>query len=162
MTLDITIGNAEIVFWEFEADECSEYKLTVHSMELPDAPTFPHDNLTQNTNYRSMGYGAARSFEERTGYTFPAVGVHRITNLSLIEVQLKLAAYKEKVGDKVPGWVDNYATTEDGDRVRKSQSQIDEETENSNMSGNLARLMWMEWWMKWALENCGYPAMEVG
>ena len=26
--------------------------------------------------------------------------------------------------------------------------------------GDLARLMWLEWWMRWALENCQTPAIE--
>ncbi len=122
--------------------------LAVGTMRLPDAPTFEGDEITGNSNCRRPGYGVWMDFAHDTGLSdlFYAPGgimeqSHTMTVLNaghLAIVQESLALWRATFPNEIIGWGEN--ATERG--------------------MDFARLIWLEWWMRWAIEHCSVPAIE--
>lgn len=151
MAYDIYIGNA--VPTTIEEDDGSYYSVwggvTVNRVELEDAPSFPNDHMTGKGNSRHPGYGQWADFCSAVGLTdlfFNKAhglmrvhpGTFKLEFEHLVTVRDALYEYREAHPDAVPGW-------HDVDRVE---------------NGNLARLLWLEFWIDWALKNCERPAIH--
>ena len=111
----------------------------------PDAPRFDNDYLTENSNGRHPAYAGWYNFVDRAGLTDlffnnktglmrEHEGCENITSEHLKQVQDALTAWPK---DKQPGF-----------------------GENEGKDGILARLIWLEWWMRWAIENCKTPCLS--
>lgn len=122
----------------------------VEWLELPDAPAFPND-FRPRCNERSPSYSAWSAFCKETGltdYFYDArghlraghPGCVRITINDVNLVTAALEAYRLKT-TRQPG----FAAEGEDDTVYDYQ---------------LARLMWLHWWMVWAVENCENPAIQ--
>lgn len=122
----------------------------VHCPEitLPDAPAFLEDEMSAHNNGRHPSYSGWNDFvwdvglhefffHKQYGLMREHAGIFDITKEHLFVVQEALVDYRKKVGDIEPRF---------GSRYIKN--------------GNLARLIWLEWWMKWALANCKRPAIS--
>jgi hypothetical protein len=125
---------------------------TVEGAQSDDAPTFPHDDMTGNGNHRSPSYSGWSEFAKETGLErlffdksdgllerHP--GCKILTQAHHTEVLAALQR-RQKISTKPPGfegW--------NGEDRDKHDAQ-------------LARLMWLEWWMRWALANCETPAFQ--
>lgn len=147
MGYNIIIGNATPEFSKEYDELWAGWHCEVIS--LPDAPTFPGDEMTGNSNLRSPSYGVWGDFcrhagiydvfyDKRNSFRggHPGCIVLKKSDLERIrEARIKI----ERVSTLPPGFNDG-----------------DEEKYDST----LARLIWLEWWMDWALTNCETPAIE--
>ena len=131
-----------------EADEDTGALRTywsVEAVERPDAPLFVNDEMTGQTNARYPSYSAWAEFCRETGISslfynergrekagHPGAQVIRPEDLAL--VQRALAAWRAKAR-KPAGFGDDHDPL-------------------------LARLIWLEYWMRWALENCANPIIK--
>ena len=161
MSYDIYIGNAELES-EWPGDGYGPVAEWVVSLcEHTDAPCLPYDP-TGRSNCRSPGYIAWPNFceeagimpmwcDENAGFLRPHPGIKPLLPEHLATVRLKRIEWEAKHPDAIPGWDYNAGMFpapagewDDGVRGRDSV---------------LARLIWMEWWMGWALDNCERPAI---
>ena len=158
MGYGITIGNAVPVHSK-EDGELSAY-WDVPQLALDDAPKFPND-FTENTNHRSPSYTTWSQFTKESGLhtLFFAEwdglmcehpGCKMLNAEHLKEVQKALKKW-QKQSSKPPGFESNKFTATSIERI-----------DVGVYDHTLARLLWLEWWMRWALENCETPAIENG
>lgn len=116
------------------------------------APTFPNDDLTGNGNSRSPSYSVWDDFCRTVGlYDFfytPSGRLHAghpgcigITPHDVEFVSAALSRYRGR------------ATLPPGFEEYHYQGQ-------PRFDAHLARLIWLEWWMRWAVEYCETPAIE--
>ena len=154
MGYTIKIGNAKPVFKK-EYDELYA-AWEVEPMALETAPRFPGDP-TKNTNERSPTYCTWSDFldwaslkclfyDESDGLMrFRSEGGCTVIN-KMDYLEIKSALYRKKlstIGD--PGF-----------------DEVDKPEKYSFDQANLARLIWLEFWVRWALDNCETPAIEYG
>jgi hypothetical protein len=154
------IGNAEP---EFSKEDGKLYAAwTVSGTKSEDAPTFPGDELTGNGNSRSPSYSVWPEFCRAAGiYDLffddrgDLIGGHPgcilITDRHLSEVR---AASKrmQAAATKPPGFC-GYPKFD-----RESRKWIT--PDEGVYDHNLARILWLEWWMEWAVKNCDTPAIQ--
>ena len=118
-----------------------------------DAPIFPGDEMTGNGNSRSPSYSVWFDFccvtgirgifydnHDRLHASHP--GCIGITKEAADFVTSALAEYKSKA-TLPPGFEDDF--------MHKGPANYDY---------HLARLMWLEYWMQWAVKNCETPAIQ--
>jgi hypothetical protein len=148
MGYSITIGNA-VPFHskdEYELYACWD----VESATSDDAPTFINDQMTGNSNGRHPSYSGWSDFLQKTdlGDLFykdlmeQHPGCVQIKPEHYERVHSALESY-QKIATKPPGfgtWTDDVG-----------EIQYDP---------YLARLIWLDFWMKWALDNCETPAIR--
>lgn len=163
MGYTITIGNAVLKDYSDDPDGWDgQYvaRFDVAKVTHPDAPTFPHDEMTGQSNERSPSYTAwadtmraanlggvfhpeGTESDARNFYAFAQhPGCQVITPGMLAQVSAAVVRWRE-THDLPPGfmgwdWNEPEPTTHDA---------------------TLARLLWLEWWMDWALKNCERPAI---
>jgi len=136
--------------WEVEAETS------------PNAPTFINDEMTGSSNSRSPSYSAWHDFcnqagiyslfyDERGHLHAGHPGCVIITTDDLQQVSLALEAYREKAS--LPPGFSGYGVFNQG------TNQYDTPDEGK-YDPCLARLIWLEWWMRWATENCETPAIQ--
>jgi hypothetical protein len=137
MGYTIRIGNAVV------ADENVE-RVHVKQAHHEDAPAFPGDYAEQ-INERMPSYGQWESLANEAGLKSlffdkqrglltqnPACAV--LERAHLHEVQSAIERFRARFPEATP--------------------RFDMSTEDAH----LARLLWLEWWMEWALANCELPA----
>lgn len=146
MSYDIYIGQA--VFEELEPEEIAEGllpQLRVNRTEQPDAPTFSNDEMTGNGNSRHPAYSTWHDvtkivgledlfFNKKTGLMREHPGCFRLTNEHYNQIAAALERYQSRHPKAKPGFSDE-------------------------LDGVLARLIWLEWWVRWALANCKAPSI---
>lgn len=149
MGWDIYIGEAVQV----DNDEEEIHELQVLRWTERAAPTFPNDELTANSNHRAPSYTVWDTVMREVGlgelFFNSSTGLMRtdsictpITAAHLHEVQAALLRWRERYPQALPrfgGW-------------HSAGGASDEDAA-------LARLVWLEWWMRWALEQCSNPAL---
>ena len=146
MSYDIYIG--QVVIRAYPEDDDNRIKLVVEEMQHPDAPSFEGDEMTGKSNARHPGYHQWGEFTRRTGLhglffatdtglmrDHPGIKLLRKQDLDFIRVCKE--AYYKRYPHTTPGF-GTYATDEDA---------------------CLARLIWLEWWVDYALKNCSLPAI---
>lgn len=149
MGFNLKIGNAYV---EANKDEFPELRASwyVREVSLPDAPVFPHDEMTGSTNCRYPTYSAWREFcmkvgltdlfyDKHEGFLRSHPGCQGITQRDADEVTEALVVYRATT-NKEPGFHD------------------DEDPASFKRDPQLARLIWLEFWMQWAVKNCETPA----
>lgn len=136
----------------------------VERVEDPDAPTFPNDGLTGSSNERCPSYTAwgefARAvnlhaffFDERTGLMREHPGCQPFGERHLWIVEEALVTYRERQsGMRVlpPGFAGYPYMNASGRWVTPAAGEYD---------AHLARLIWLEWWMRRALTTGKRPAI---
>lgn len=124
----------------------------VDAVTHPDAPEFPNDEMTDKSNVRSPSYTVWSDFARQTGlYEFfynerghlhaGHPGCIGITTEDVDLVAATLARYRR--GATLPPGFEKWDY--------EGPQRYDY---------HLARLIWLEWWMRWAVENCETPAIE--
>lgn len=125
------------------------YKPVVRKTERsPAAPIFPEDEMTGNGSSRHPGYTPWSNFCKMAGLTdlffndeyglmreHPGHAELRLEHAQAIDSALK--AYNAKYPGAIPRFGDG-ATPADA---------------------HLARLIWLDWWVKWALAHCEHPGI---
>lgn len=156
MSYSIHIGNAVVETDEEELDA----RYVVERVSLPDAPQWPNPtdeegkeipfmgDISGDTNGRHPGYSSMANWaravglydlflgeDGRGGLLHPHPGCQRLTPEILAEVSGARARWEAMHPGAKPGWREGEDPT-------------------------LAKLVWYEWWMKWALDNCRIPAIS--
>ena len=153
------IGNATYDKYEEDGEVWESWP--VEGMTHPDAPTFPNDEMTGNGNSRHPSYTAWSDFGRRAGiyslfYNHQGhlhcghPGTMFLTREHLTEIQRALNNYK-KIATKPPGF-DGYPQLNDLYQL--------ESPDEGKYDPILARLIWLEFWVRWALENCEKPGIQ--
>jgi len=166
MSYDIYIGNGVMEPVEDEEyvtaysrivnHKVKYFDLTVQGVERPDAPTFPNDEMTGNSNNRHPGYSQWSEFCEQAGIESlffnrtdglmrEHPGYQPLEPIHAEIIESALNGYKELHPDAVPGFE---AWTWNDDAPEVGYDPI------------LARLIWLDWWVKWALMNCENPGIH--
>lgn len=149
MGYHIDIGNGV----ERIEDEETGLEMCVDTISLPNAPCFPNDP-TSDTNSRTPSYHTWALFCTETGlfpwyynpdrterWGYPGHLV--ITKAEIETVSHVLQQYGATVNDP-PGF----------DQAPGIRGPV-------QYNGNLARLLWLQWWMTWAIENCPNPVVVI-
>ena len=160
MSFSITIGNAIPEFLNESGELLARW--TVKDVTLPDAPTFHND--TDQSNHRAPSYVAWGDFvythglhecffNKDTGLFRDHPGCVMLTPAHGALFSAALAKRRSEstlppgfIGE--PYWKPNGAPA---DWVHPEEGKYD---------CHLARLIWLEWWTRWALANCETPAIE--
>ncbi len=170
MGYTIKVGEAE-PRWPENLDEDNEPDWTVKGFSLPEAPSFPGDDMTGRGSARSPSYSAWGNFCDETGlrdlfygadarnnggkYTrdtclirsHPGVAILKPSDLLEIRhARIQWEAKPWPAEERIAGW----DPTLNWNDTREPDAKYD---------GNLARLLWLEWWVDWALTNCKRPAL---
>ncbi len=152
MGYNISVGNAVPTHSKQDFPELYA-AWEIEPATLMDAPAFPND-VAQHTNSRSPSCTVWHNFCKNTGLIDlfyrqdgelrSGYGCIGITQQDADLVTAALSRYRAKAR-LPPGFEIN-------DAYRGA----------SNYDYDLARLMWLEWWMQWAVKNCETPAFEFG
>lgn len=137
MAYSLRIGNK--THFE-EPDDPEDNRWGVADVELPEAPLFDDDGLTGRSNFRSPSNRGWHDFKR-------AVGLERLFNALMGGdpqscVPLK-SEHLNAVRDAIKNWKAAHPNTKPGFA--------------DGQDYQLARLLWLEWWMNWALNNCPEP-----
>ena len=155
MGYNITIGNAETEFDKEWFPELSA-RWVVGTVENDDAPVFKNDEMTGKSNCRSPSYTTWSDFTK-------SAGLHKLFFGDEQQYKGLMAQHPGCVG----------ITQEDADVVTaalnkyKSMATLPPGFEEGwvvhegppNYDYTLARLIWLEYWMQWAVKNCDTPAI---
>ncbi len=131
------------------------YDPMVKEIHQPDAPTFPNDEMTKNSNGRHPGYSQWGEFcdevglrdlffNRETGLMREHPGHTALHVEHALAIEQALNRWKARHPDAQPGfdefhWGNDYVS--------------------NGLDPILARLVWLDWWVKWALKNCENPAI---
>lgn len=161
MGYDIVIGEAKIRTPDFDEkhDPAPSLSMWAEEVNVPDAPTFPGDKMTGDSNYRAPSYIAwsdfakavglnAFFFNKERGLMRSHPGEVSFTKEHHKVVAEALSTYRASRPNVEPGWCE----------CPKCSWMKDSKEPHVDRDGNLARLIWLEWWMRWALEKCKIPA----
>lgn len=160
MSYNITIGNAKP--YHSKEDGYLYAKWVVENAATDDAPIFPHDEITGNGNCRSPGYSVWHDFTREAGIEpmwydkeegllrehpgcFILEKHHHTTVIAALE--------RWRLRATLPPGFSGFPEYDKDKQVWKSPDE-------GKYDAILARLIWMEWWMAWALKNCETPAVE--
>ncbi len=167
MGYSIYIGQAEVVF---DADYPEEaLYIRVNRIENDNAPRFENDDMTGRSNNRHPSYSGWADFVRRAGlsdlFSNKETGIMRehpgcflLTENHYQQIKSALEAWNVKHHDTVAGFSSSglkpFFVTPTTSFVMMSDGGEDEERDHTK-----ARLMWLEWWVRWALDNCSIPAI---
>ena len=110
------------------------------------APVFPDSNkngFTDSSNRRAFSYHAWAYFGESSGLTdllerveiSGHPGIFNLVDGDLARINQALEVYQVRYPDIAPAFGE------------------------SDEAADLARLLWLRWWVKWALDTCESPAL---
>lgn len=161
MSYDIYISEAVIGVPD-DPSEWNGLDVEVHGLERDDAPSFPGDEMTGKSNSRHPGYSQWADFLRDVGLYSLFLdresgralmqnhpGCTMLTRADHEQIAAALDRWRTKHPGKVPGW----------DPTLKGMAAVTGEGADPKYDGNLARLIWLEWWVRWALANCKTPAI---
>lgn len=130
-------------------------KMKVPSMERKDAPQLPNDGMTGKENHRHPGYSQWHNFTLEAGiedmFYHPVDGLLRphpgtriLTPSHRETIKTARKQWEEKHPNAIPGFWADYEPTE----------------EEKDYDAILARLIWLDYWISWAVENCEFPCLQ--
>jgi len=154
MSYSFYIGNAVPTHGIEDGELFARWEVTPEKHEAFEI--MPNDDMTSNGNDRYPAYIAWHEFcleagieemfyDDQTGFVSQHPGCFLLKRGHLLHVQGRLA-HRRRVSDKPPGF-----PTYNGDWKIVDADKYD---------ATLARLIWLEYWMRWALENCEIPAIQ--
>jgi hypothetical protein len=137
MGYTIRIGNAVVADQDVES-------VHVKRTSRYDAPAFPGDYADQ-INERMPSYGTWESLAKQTGLKRLFFDKQR----GLLSQNPGCAVLEPQHLHEVQSAIELLRT-----RFPEAAPRFDMSTEDAH----LARLLWLEWWMGWAIANCELPA----
>lgn len=160
MGYTITIGNAEP---QQPDDDAHEYTFYVPSLQLPDAPAAPGD-VNPHRNYRWPSYSVwaefARSaglhdlfFNEEDGLIRPHPAVVVLREHHAATIAGALTAFRLRFPEAVARFDIDDPTLSFAENLQRPE-------QHPKCDYTLARLEWLDWWVRWALNNCECPAIQ--
>jgi len=169
MGYTLVIGNAC-----FDGDKADAYLRVWATPEAHDAaPTFPNDEMTGNGNMRSPSYSVWTDFCRSVGLYGMFYGVngrrnpymegdpncHRETPIladhpgyALITEEDALAIHQA-----LERHISKHGNLEAG--FRGWTEKEDEAPDDAEACAERARLLWLDYWASWAVENCEWPVI---
>lgn len=152
MGYDIKVGNA-VPHHDKDDFPTLSARWVVEHQTLDEAPSFEGDEMTGKSNLRSPSYSTWHDFckdtglydmffEDYDGFFANHPGCKGITQHDADEVTAALVRYRAKA-KLPPGFEKEWGY--DGP---------------PHFDYNLARLIWLEFWMQWAVKNCESPAIQ--
>lgn len=156
MSYDIYIGNAELDPVGEDENDITYWSIRVSSVKLPNAPTFPNDEMTGNGNSRHPGYSAwsewcretglySLFFADDSGLMCEHPGHRALKKEHAEQIEAALKRWQKNHPNAVPGFDEWNINNPD--------------TPTGLYDPMLARLIWLDWWVKWALANCERPCI---
>lgn len=170
MGYTITIGNA---MFESPAYGTKTYlDVVAEGASTDDAPVFENDEMTGNTNSRSPSYTVWSDFCREVGVfeLFYGGGWDRDARANrpcsemfhreygLLQNHPGFAAINQHDVDFVSVALDKYKTKHPEARPRFSDWGGNGGATEAD--ANLARLIWLDYWMRWAVKNCERPIVK--
>lgn len=171
MGYSITIGEGVMRFpSKKEMEEYGENHIDVsvdgHSEE--DAPTFPGDGLTGKGNSRHPSYTQWSGFCERTGLKDlffsqdsglmrQHPGTFALCGDDLKKVKAAVKLHKAMYGKDLKAGCCECDKCQGGFGRKNA---VHEAGFIETQSYDRVRLVWLEWWMNWALKNCKNPSIR--
>lgn len=167
MGYSITIGEATIIH-PGDDDYSSELRIGVTGLSLPEAPEFPGDGMTSKGNGRSPSCSGWENFcrdvglydlffrkedeEGPIGLMTSHPGTFGLTAKHAAEIRAALDRRRSADPDglRVPGW----------DPTLEGSAAWTQDGADPKYDGNLARLIWLDWWVSWAVANCKTPTIQ--
>lgn len=139
-------------------------RVEVDEIQRDDAPLFPGDPFTGRTNGRHPSYAGWDIFCRKTGLHklfFDKSGGLMREHPGCVELSAKdakivkdaLLKWKKQHPKAKPGWCECGETEECGAPFQRTKPN------HVKLDGMLARLIWLDWWITWALKNCEVPAL---
>lgn len=140
---------------------------TVEVVEDVSAPIFHGDNATHNTNVRKPKYSAWEDFlhsvvglhnlfmNKHDGLMAQHPGIATLTEehyREINEVYLLINAFS----DKKAGFDDKSTFDTERYGTLPTSANVDD------YDPHLARLSWLRFWVRWALDNCDNPSLYNG
>ena len=148
----IYIGQAGI-----DIDQSGELRTFVLRRQSDDAPKLVNDNWTGNSNGRHPQRNAWKSFLKEVGlYEFffdEKVGLMRKEDTCFLLDALDLETIQNALKNR-----QKYAD-ERGLTPGFHPDGFTSDKKVENVDPHLARLIWLEYWVKWAIANCDIPAI---
>jgi hypothetical protein len=156
MGYTLTIGNAELGRGDWD------YLAFVPSMVMDDAPHAPND-ANPGANYRWPSYSSWLAFcdevglrdlfyDEETGLLRPHPGCKILTPEIQEVISTALDRYRRNHPDAVARF--------DAPSGRGIVADLTEPPQYPPSDYALARLEWLDWWVRWAIANCEHPAIH--
>lgn len=148
MGYNIYIGEAEIAAPSSDTRYSTELSVRVKTASHPNAPEFDGDRLNGKINSRHPDYGAWMDFclaadlhemffDADIGLFARHPGCCLVTPRHVARVGAAIDRWRSMYPDAAPGFVGDQDPT-------------------------LARLLWLHWWMTWAVASCKVPAIQNG
>ncbi len=138
-------------------DKTTYYEPYVGETEQDDAPVFPNDEMTGNSNNRHPSYTTWSHFCDVTGLT----GVFFNKQDGLMREHPGLASihleHVQAIDQALQSWKVNHPNAVPGFDEWNHKTMHHTPTDNDP---TLARLIWLDWWVKWAMNNCESPAIR--
>lgn len=160
MGYTFTIGNAVPEFSKDYGELSARWVVEAETHQ--NAPTFPNDNMTGCGNSRSPSYIVWADFCRNTGLSdlfydergnlhagHPGCAILKRADLDRVKEARE--AWQKKA-TLPPGF--------EGYPEYNKETQTWESSDVGMYDAILARLIWLEWWMEWALDNCETPAIQ--
>lgn len=141
-----------------------EVRVVAAFVEQPDAPDIAGDRAGR-TNTRRPTWSAWRGFARSVGLaellldpldglTRGPSGCVRLLPGHVEEIEAALARYRAERPEAVPGWREPV----DGGDLDLGPWR----PETEGRDPDLARLVWLAWWARWAVERCALPVVAHG
>lgn len=155
MGYDIYIGNGEMSQVEGKSPysrivkgETIYYKPFVKRIERPDAPFFPGDEMTGKSNARYPSYRAwddfckaiglyGLFFDKPDGLMLDQPYYSTLSKFHSLQISAAVCNWKIEYPNSIARFGDEYPAED----------------------AILARLLWLDWWVSWALQNCETPGI---
>jgi hypothetical protein len=156
MSITISIGEK---FWNEELSSWDVQRET-----SPEAPVFPNDVcLEPKANWRFVNYPAWKSMAEEVGLTKwltdKDTGIlHKndeVTPITEDHYRMISEAYllRSAFAEGRPGW--------DSEEWDEETLGARPQVPGTHYDKYLARLMWLRFWVRWALDHCQEPSVVV-
>lgn len=127
------------------------------------APVFPNDEMTGNTNMRSPSYSVWSDFCKTTGISAVFYD-ERLQSMRCGHPGTQLITLDDYniVKDALARWQETATLPPGFDGFPVYDPLLDDyvSPDEGKYDPILARLIWVEYWMKWALDNCETPAIR--
>lgn len=156
MGFNLTVGDA---MPRYPDEKHNSFGWTVREVCLPDAPAIPNDApWSQHGNQRSPLYTVWEDFTRSTGLE----DLLGHTDSELIPYYPGVAPLTRAHADRVDAALVAFHTAHPEAVARFSAEMAwGGGSDTGEHDGHLARLTWLAWWIRWAVENCAHPAFEA-
>jgi hypothetical protein len=163
MGYDLTIGEAYI-----EKPDCKydyKFRVGVNRFDCEDAPTFRGDSMTGKSSSRSPSYSTWSDFCKETGLydmffdkekglIAHHPGTFMLHPNHAYQITIALNLYKLQHPNAKPGWCDCPVCD------KFIRDELRESIEHEELDNTLARLIWLDFWVKKAITTCKLPALR--